>query len=81
MILVTSVTRRELVSQGIPLSQRRTKMSQNVAEKTDLVIPKEYGVFLKEIKEKILSSQVKAALAVNRELITLYWDIGSKIHP
>lgn len=55
-------------------------MSQDVAEKIDLVVPKEYGVFLKEIKEKILSSQVKAALAVNRELITLYWDIGTKIH-
>jgi predicted nuclease of restriction endonuclease-like (RecB) superfamily len=55
-------------------------MHQSVAEKPDLVIPKEYGVLLKEIKDKILSSQVKAALAVNRELIALYWEIGSKIH-
>ena len=54
-------------------------MSQDVAEKIDLVVPKEYGAFLKEIKEKILSSQVKAALAVNRELINLYRDIGTKI--
>ena len=53
-------------------------MSQDVAEKIDLVVPKEYGTFLKEIKEKILSSQVKAALAVNRELIALYWDIGKR---
>ncbi len=44
------------------------------------VIPIEYKAFLKEIKEKILSSQVKAALAVNRELITLYWEVGSRIH-
>lgn len=44
------------------------------------VIAKEYKAFLKEIKERILSSQVKAAIAVNRELITLYWEIGSKIH-
>lgn len=50
------------------------KMSQDVAEKPDRVIPKEYGVFLKEIKDKILSSQVKATLAVNRELIALYWE-------
>ena len=50
-------------------------MHQSVAEKPDLVIPKEYGVLLKEIKDKILSSQVKAALAVNRELIALYWEI------
>lgn len=26
-----------------------------------------------------MSSQVKAALAISRELITLYWEIGSKI--
>lgn len=55
-------------------------MSHIVAEKSDQVIQREYGAFLKEIKEKILSSQVKAALAVNRELIALYWEIGSKIH-
>lgn len=55
-------------------------MSQDVAEKIDLVVPKEYRTFLKEIKEKILSSQAKAALAVNRELIALYWDIGTRIH-
>lgn len=55
-------------------------MSQSVTEKIEQVVPKEYGSLLKEIKDKILSSQVKAALAVNRELITLYWEIGSKIH-
>jgi predicted nuclease of restriction endonuclease-like (RecB) superfamily len=55
-------------------------MNQGVAEKTSEIIPKEHGTFLKEIKDKILSSQVKAALAVNQELITLYWEIGSKIH-
>lgn len=40
---------------------------------------KGYPAFFKEIKEKILTSQVKATLAVNQELIKLYWDIGSKI--
>jgi predicted nuclease of restriction endonuclease-like (RecB) superfamily len=53
-------------------------MSQDV-EQTQTLVPKEYRLFLKEIKEKIVSSQVKAALAVNRELLTLYWEIGSKI--
>lgn len=27
-----------------------------------------------------MSTQVKAALAANKELIQLYWEIGSKIH-
>ncbi|NGX55690.1 MAG: hypothetical protein KR126chlam2_01329 [Chlamydiae bacterium] len=54
-------------------------MTQGVIEQVQTAPPKEYKVFLKEIKERILSSQVKAAVAVNRELITLYWEIGSAI--
>lgn len=55
-------------------------MTQSSIVHSNQVIPKEYPLFLLEIKEKILSSQVKAALAVNRELINLYWEIGSRIH-
>ncbi len=40
----------------------------------------EYKVFFKEIKEKILASQIKAAISVNQELVKLYWEIGSRIH-
>lgn len=55
-------------------------MSSNSVEKVQVTALKEYKAFFKEIKEKILTSQVKAALAVNHELINLYWEIGSKIH-
>jgi predicted nuclease of restriction endonuclease-like (RecB) superfamily len=55
-------------------------MTQSSLKRFNQIIPKEYPLFLLEIKEKILSSQVKAALAVNRELINLYWEIGSRIH-
>jgi len=55
-------------------------MSSNTVEKVQVTALKEYKAFFKEIKEKILTSQVKAALAVNHELINLYWEIGSKIH-
>jgi predicted nuclease of restriction endonuclease-like (RecB) superfamily len=55
-------------------------MSSNTALKVQAKDLKEYKAFFKEIKEKILTSQVKAALAVNHELINLYWEIGSKIH-
>ena len=55
-------------------------MSSNTVEKVQTKDLKEYKTFFKEIKEKILTSQVKAALAVNQELINLYWEIGSKIH-
>lgn len=51
-------------------------MIQSAIEQSQSVVPKEYKIFLKEIKEHILSSQLKAAIAVNHELITLYWEIG-----
>ena len=31
------------------------------------------------MKQRIRESQIKAALAVNRELVTLYWQIGRDI--
>ena len=38
-----------------------------------------YEEFLRELKERIRNAQVRAALAVNRELILLYWQIGKEI--
>lgn len=40
---------------------------------------KDYVHWLGEIKERIRSSQQKAALAVNRELLDLYWFIGEAL--
>lgn len=39
-----------------------------------------YKVWIEDIKSKIRSSQAKAAIAVNTELIYLYWEIGQKIN-
>jgi predicted nuclease of restriction endonuclease-like (RecB) superfamily len=39
----------------------------------------EYDRFLQGLKERIRSAQVRAALAVNRELVLLYWSIGREI--
>jgi predicted nuclease of restriction endonuclease-like (RecB) superfamily len=38
-----------------------------------------YQLFLKDVKERILSAQYEALRAVNKELIALYWDIGKMI--
>lgn len=38
-----------------------------------------YSKFLGEIKNRIRSAQYEALKAVNKELITLYWDIGEMI--
>lgn len=43
------------------------------------LVPNEYAGFIASLKEKIKSSQFKAALSVNREMIKLYWEIGKDI--
>lgn len=43
------------------------------------MIKEEYKQWIVELKRKIRSAQAKAALAVNRELIILYWDLGKTI--
>ncbi|MFQ4136272.1 DUF1016 N-terminal domain-containing protein [Nodosilinea sp. PGN35] len=40
-----------------------------------------YADFLNGLKSRIRTAQVKAALAVNQELIHLYWQIGNEILP
>ena len=39
----------------------------------------EFKTFVTDIKQKILSSQYEALKSVNKELISLYWDIGKSI--
>lgn len=38
-----------------------------------------YAVFLEQLKARVQQAQLKASLAVNSELIQLYWDIGKSI--
>jgi len=38
-----------------------------------------YGALLASIKERIEGAQVRAGVAVNRELVLLYWSIGAEI--
>lgn len=47
---------------------------------TNLTVqPEGYGDWLSELKVRIQSAQQRAALAVNRELVLLYWQIGHDI--
>ncbi len=39
----------------------------------------DYEDFLRDLKDRIRTAQVRAALAVNRELVLLYWQIGCDI--
>lgn len=42
-------------------------------------LPDNYAAFLQTLKERIRTAQVRAALAVNKELVLLYWQIGRDI--
>lgn len=42
-------------------------------------VPVGYGQLLNELKTRVRRAQLKAAVAANRELIHLYWDIGRMI--
>ena len=42
-------------------------------------LPADYAAWLAELKTRIHTAQQRAALAVNRELVLLYWQIGRDI--
>jgi predicted nuclease of restriction endonuclease-like (RecB) superfamily len=49
--------------------------------KTPSLFPEDenYKAFFKDLKTRIRQAQIKAALAVNKELVLLYWQIGREI--
>jgi predicted nuclease of restriction endonuclease-like (RecB) superfamily len=49
-----------------------------VSERTTLT-PAGYAELLRDLKRRILAAQLRASLAVNRELVLLYWQIGREI--
>ena len=61
---------RKLMTSTVSPTQDKEIVSENL---------KGYKQLLKEIKEKVKSSQLKAAVAVNKELIQLYWEIGTSL--
>lgn len=65
----------------LPAKRRSSKQiaQQPVAQSAAEGLPVGYGVFLDDIKARIQAARVKAALAANRELILLYWDLGRRI--
>lgn len=48
-------------------------------KESPLSLDSNYADFLDGLKQRIRSAQVRAALAVNQELILLYWHIGQEI--
>ena len=46
---------------------------------SSLPLTGDYQHFLAQLKTRVRDAQIRAALAVNAELVTLYWHIGSEI--
>ena len=47
--------------------------------RTPQKLPRDYAALLAEVKQRIRSAQYKALRAANKELVSLYWDIGQMI--
>ncbi|WP_257255090.1 MULTISPECIES: DUF1016 N-terminal domain-containing protein [unclassified Endozoicomonas] len=45
----------------------------------NLSLNKEYKDWLKALKQKVLSTQLKAAVQVNSTLLAFYWELGEDI--
>jgi len=61
------------------MTKRGVKNKAVVRRQTEKMLPAGYADLLADLKQRIRTAQVKAALSANRELIRLYWDIGKSI--
>lgn len=46
---------------------------------SEITVNKDYKAWLAEIKHKIRTVQIKAALKVNTELLVFYWELGEEL--
>jgi predicted nuclease of restriction endonuclease-like (RecB) superfamily len=53
-------------------------VAQSIEQRTTQ-LPADYPEFLAEVKARIAAARTRAVLAVNSELIKLYWEIGHEI--
>jgi len=60
-------------------SASNTKKGDRLVKDDAMLAASPYDTLLEELKTRIASAQVRAALAVNRELVLLYWHIGQTI--
>jgi hypothetical protein len=53
--------------------------AKRIVQQPAASFPSDYAELLEDLKSRIRTARVQAALAVNRELVLLYWDIGRSI--
>lgn len=62
-----------------PVTRRVAKRQAGLKRRVAEALPAGYAALLDELKIRIRTAQIKAALAANSELIGLYWQIGQAI--
>jgi len=60
-------------------SKPKPKQSPKRTSKALTILPKNYAALLAALKERIRAAQLRAAITVNHELVTLYWHIGKEV--
>lgn len=60
-------------------ARRDRSLKSSETRRSSVDFPEGYPQVLEEIKARIRTARVKVALSANRELISLYWDIGKMI--
>lgn len=60
-------------------NKKGSQFHKSMVQQPAAQLPTNYSELLDDIKSRIRTAQVKAALAVNRELTLLYWEIGQTI--
>ena len=68
---------RKKSNRKAPATKTRDKSPSRAAAAG--LLPDGYAELLNDLKTRVRSAQLKAAVRVNRELIQLYWDIGRLI--
>ncbi|RMF57158.1 MAG: DUF1016 family protein, partial [Calditrichaeota bacterium] len=60
-------------------NRRKSSGKNRIVQPAVAQLPVDYPALLRGIKDRIQTAQIKAGLAVNRELVLLYWEIGRDI--
>lgn len=58
---------------------KKKQPDRSIVGPSDVLLPAGYAQLLNDLKGRVRSAQLKASVAVNAELIRLYWDIGHAI--
>src|SRR5262249_46555143 len=61
------------------MAKKRSESRPPTRKPTTELSPKGYETFLGELKDRIKTAQLRASIAVNRELVLLYWQTGRDI--